>query len=68
MSEPTIRGLVIEALPGCNFSIQLPEMEEPIRCYMCGKMYKNKIRVLVGDEVEVVLSSDKKIGRIMRRL
>lgn len=60
-------GSVIEALPGATFKVKLEDGAE-ILAHLSGKMRLNFIRVLVGDRVEVEPSSDKRRGRIIRRL
>ncbi|OHB00329.1 MAG: translation initiation factor IF-1 [Candidatus Zambryskibacteria bacterium RIFCSPHIGHO2_12_FULL_43_12b] len=63
-----IIGTVIEALPNILFKIS-PEGEgEEFLAYLAGKMRMNKIRVLVGDRVEVELDPYGGRGRIVRRL
>lgn len=62
-------GRVVEKLPSLTFAV---ELEYPagkiIRAKMAGKMIQNRITVVVGDGVRVVLSPDGEIGRIIRRL
>ncbi len=66
--EEKITGIVIEALPNILFKIQ-PEGEGPeFLAYLSGKMRMNKIRVLVGDKVEVQIDPYGGRGRITRRL
>lgn len=66
--EEKITGTVIEALPNILFKIS-PENEGPeFLAYLAGKMRMNKIRVLVGDRVEVQLDPYGGRGRIVRRL
>lgn len=60
-------GSVIEALPNTTFKVKLEDGSE-ILAHLSGKMRLNFIRVLVGDRVEVEPSSDKRRGRIIRRL
>ena len=63
----TYNGEIIEALPNTQFKIKLEESEKTPICYISGKMRVNHIRCLLGDKVEVVLSPDKRIGRIVKR-
>ena len=60
-------GSVTEALPNTTFRVKLEDGTE-ILAHLSGKMRLNFIRVLVGDRVEVEPSSDKRRGRIVRRL
>lgn len=62
-----IEGVVIEALPNTLFRVQLDSGEITIG-YLAGKMRFNRIRVLVGDRVRVLLDSYGGRTRILRRL
>ena len=59
-------GLVTEALPNAFFRVKL--QEEEMLAYLSGKMRLNRIKVIVGDSVEVVLDPYGGKGRIVRRL
>ena len=62
-------GRVVEKLPSLTFAVELEyPAEKIIRAKMAGKMIQNRITVVVGDGVRVVLSPDGEIGRIIRRL
>ncbi len=62
-----MRGKVIELLPNATFRIEL-ENGHRIITYTSGKMRKNRIRVLVGDEVTVEMSPyDLTKGRVSHR-
>ena len=63
-----IQGDVIEALRNAQFKVKLNDTENPILCYLAGKMRIHNINVYIGDKVEVVLSPDGHLGRIVRRL
>jgi len=60
-------GVVTEALPNTLFRVSIGEDKE-ILAYLSGKMRLNRIRVLVGDKVEMVLDPYGGKGRISRRL
>jgi translation initiation factor IF-1 len=65
-----VRGTVTEALPNTMFRVVIPKEgggEEEILAYLGGKMKFNRIRVLVGDEVELLLDSYGGKARITRR-
>lgn len=66
----TVSGIVVEALPDTLFKLQLKNREggEQILAYLSGKMRLHRIRVMVGDEVEVLLDKYGGRGRITRRL
>lgn len=63
-----VRAKVIEALPDLRFRLQLEDGREVI-AYVAGKMKINQIRVIVGDEVSVVLDpyNGRATNRIIRR-
>ena len=48
-------GTVLEALPGTKFRVELENGHE-IVAYLCGKMRRYYIRILLGDRVQVELS------------
>lgn len=62
-----VQGTVTEALPNTTFRIQLPEGKLMI-AYLSGKMRKFRIKVLIGDTVEVVTDQSGEKGRITKRL
>ena len=59
-------GTITEALPNAFFRVKL--QEEELLAYLSGKMRINRIKVIVGDSVEVVLDPYGGKGRIVRRL
>jgi translation initiation factor IF-1 len=60
-------GEVTELLPNAMFRIKL-ENEHEILAYTSGKMRKHRIRVLVGDQVNVEMTPyDLTKGRIIFR-
>ena len=62
-----IEGVVSEALPNAMFRVKL-ENDHEILGHTAGKMRKNRIHVLVGDEVLVELTPyDLTKGRITYR-
>ncbi|NLS76232.1 MAG: translation initiation factor IF-1 [Chloroflexi bacterium] len=62
-----VDGTVVEALPNATFRVQL-ENEHQVLAYLCGKMRKYYIRVLLGDRVRLELSPyDLNRGRITFR-
>lgn len=66
----TARGIVTEALPSTLFRVKIKEGEEDkeILAYLSGKMRMHRIKVLIGDSVEIVLDSYGGKGRIVKRL
>ena len=67
----TARGIVTEALPSTLFRVKIEnnkEGEKEILAYLGGKMRMHRIKVLIGDSVEVVLDPYGGKGRIVKRL
>jgi len=62
-----VTGVVTEALPNTEFKVQL-EGDRIIHTYLSGKMKLNRIRVLVGDKVEIELNPYDGKSRLTRRL
>lgn len=62
-----VTGVVVEALPNTLFKVSLAGDKEMF-AYLSGKMRLNRIRVLVGDKVEIFLDVYGGKGRIIRRL
>ena len=60
-------GTVVEALKATQFTVEL-ENGHRVLAYLCGKMRKHYIRVLLGDQVKVEVSPyDLSRGRITYR-
>ena len=64
--QETKIGMVTEALPNAFFRVKLQGGES--LAYLSGKMRLNRIKVIIGDSVEVVLDPYGGKGRIVRRL
>ncbi len=64
--KKTINGVVTEALPNAQFRVNIGTQED-VLAYLAGRMRLHHIRVLVGDEVELVLDDYGNRGRITRR-
>ncbi len=72
MSEDTAQGehvigVVLEALPNTMFKVKLSD-ESTIVAYLAGKMRLHRIKVLVGDKVEIKLDPYGGKGRVVKRL
>lgn len=65
--NPKTTGIVTEALPNTEFKVELEE-GKVIHTYLSGKMKINRIRVMVGDKVEVELNPYEGKSRLVRRL
>ena len=60
-------GVITELLPNANFKVKL-DNGHIVLAHTAGKMRKNRIRVLVGDKVQVEVSPyDLTKGRIIFR-
>jgi len=64
----TAYGTVTETLPDTLFRVQLDGKDEVILAYLAGKMRMHRIKVLIGDRVEMVLDSYGGRARITKRL
>jgi translation initiation factor IF-1 len=65
-------GYVVEALPNTMFRVELQSEDsskenEIILAYLSGKMRLNRIRVLIGDRVEMEMDPYGGKARIIRR-
>lgn len=63
----TSTGVVVEALPDTLFKVELSDTKEIKLAYLAGKMRMNRIRVLIGDKVELELDPYGGRARITRR-
>jgi len=66
--ELKLMGTVTESLPNAMFRVMLDGQEETMIAYLAGKMKRYKIKVLIGDKVEVVIDPYGGKGRISRRM
>ncbi|MBS3903565.1 MAG: translation initiation factor IF-1 [Anaplasmataceae bacterium] len=66
--EERRKGVILEALPGLTFRVKLEDSGTEVLAYLGGRLKINRIRVLAGDEVLLVVSPDGRRGRIVRRL
>ncbi|OGI90184.1 translation initiation factor IF-1 [Candidatus Nomurabacteria bacterium RIFCSPLOWO2_01_FULL_40_15] len=67
----TARGVVTEALPSTLFRVKIEDDKgdpKEILAYLGGKMRMHRIKVLIGDSVEMVLDPYGGKGRIIKRL
>lgn len=60
-------GTVEEVLPNSLFRVRMPS-GELLLAYLAGKMRLHRIRVLLGDKVELVIDPYGGRARIVRRL
>jgi translation initiation factor IF-1 len=64
--DNTAIGTIIEALPNTLFRVDLGD-DRVVISYLSGKMRIHRIKVLVGDRVEVLLDPYGGKGRIIKR-
>ena len=63
-----LEGFVEELLPNAMFRVRVENMEKLVLGHLSGKMRKNNIKVLAGDEVDIEFRPyDLSRGRIVRR-
>ena len=67
VKENTTTGVITEALPSTLFRVDIGA-EQLLLAYLSGKMRINRIKVLVGDKVEVILDPYGGKGRIIKRI
>jgi translation initiation factor IF-1 len=63
----TVSGIVTEALPNTLFRVDIGD-GKIIISYLAGKMRMHRIKVLIGDKVEVLLDPYGGKGRIVKRM
>ncbi len=62
----TVIGTVVEALPNTLFRVDIGDGKINLS-YLSGKMRMHRIKVLVGDRVEVLIDPYGGKGRIIKR-
>ncbi len=62
-----VTGIVVEALPNTLFRVELDDNKEVLLAYLAGKMRMHRIRVLIGDKVELLKDPYGGRARITRR-
>lgn len=65
--QNVVKGTIQEALPNTMFRVELENGTSQV-AYLAGKMRLNRIKVLVGDTVEVLQDPYGGKGRIVRRI
>lgn len=66
--QEVVEGIVDEALPNTLFRVKLAGKEETVLAYLAGKMRLHRIKVLVGDRVQMHLDPYGGRARITRRI
>ena len=63
-----VMGEVVDVLPQTKFRVKIDDVDREIIAYLAGKMRQFKIKVLLGDKVEVEMSPyDLTKGRLIHR-
>ncbi|MFA6341104.1 MAG: translation initiation factor IF-1 [Candidatus Paceibacterota bacterium] len=65
--QQTETGIVLEAFPNTLFKVKLDNGSGELLSYLSGKMRLHRIKILIGDRVEVMLDEYGGKGRITRR-
>ena len=61
-------GQIIDVLPGQSFKVEL-ENGHVVVCYTSGRLRKNRIRLVLGDQVRIEMTPyDMTKGRVTYRL
>ena len=64
----SMEGTIAEVLPATMFRVKLDEVGTVVLAHLSGRMRKNNIKVLLGDQVSLEFSPyDLTKGRITRR-
>jgi translation initiation factor IF-1 len=66
-ANTTAFGIVTEALPDTLFRVKLDGKDDIVLAYLAGKMRMHRIRVLIGDKVELELDPYGGRARITKR-
>ena len=66
-AKKIMKGIVVEALPDTLFRVEITDTKEVILAYLAGKLRMHRIRVLVGDSVELDQDQYGGKARITRR-
>ena len=67
-TQTEVIGSVIETLPNTLFRVTVEGTDNQVLAYLAGRMRKNRIKVLVGDRVSLVMDAQGERARIVRRL
>jgi translation initiation factor IF-1 len=62
-----VDGRVVEALPNTMFRVELAD-GSIILTYLAGRMRLHRIKVLIGDKVQILLDPYGGKGRVVKRL
>jgi translation initiation factor IF-1 len=60
--EKIVNGTVLESLPNTTFRVESEDGGKIILAYLSGKMRKFRIKIMIGDKVEVVTDQAQEKG------
>lgn len=63
-----VKGVILEALPNAQFLVEIEEPKIQIRAYLAGKMIQNKIKVIVGDRVDLEVPPSTHLQNAIARI
>ena len=66
--QDEVIGSVVETLPNTLFRVVVEGSDNQVLAYLSGRMRKNRIKVLVGDKVALILDAQNERARIVSRL
>ena len=67
-TQEEVIGCVDETLPNTLFRVTVENTDTQILAYLSGRMRMNRIRVLVGDRVVLILDPHGGRARVVKRL
>jgi len=65
--KTSIVGVVTEAFPNTLFKVKIEKSGEEMLTFLSGKMRLHRIRILIGDKVEVEIDPYGGKGKIIKR-
>lgn len=68
VSRDTDIGVITETLPNALFRVKMEKDGSEVLAYLSGKMRLNRIKVIIGDKVELVIDPYGGRARIVRRM
>ena len=64
-----LTGKVVEVLPANTFRVKIDNQDHIILCYLSGRLKQHKIKIILGDNVRIEVSTyDLSKGRVTYRL
>ena len=66
--KTSVVGVVTEAFPNTLFKVKTEKSDGEMLTFLSGKMRLHRIRILIGDQVEVEIDPYGGKGKIIKRL